>query len=185
MTSTGKKLREAKYFLNQLRTNVRNKTLAGYYLSAFLSSARSVLWVMRAEYSAKKGWEKWFQKKDLPIYQQRILEKITELRNIAVKVKPLETQTSMKIRIAKKSITAELKAYLKAYGGQLHKMYLRRVSGKADRMTKVQDEEVSIPVEAFDPILLVNELPDDDVVKFCTTYIKIIGGVVKECAMLF
>jgi hypothetical protein len=52
-----------------------------YYLSAFVSSARSIAWVMRSEYSAVPGWERWFEGEEQLAEEQELLESFTNLRN--------------------------------------------------------------------------------------------------------
>ena len=52
---TKHKLEEAKFFLEQLRANYGKLKKFDYFLSAFISSARSVTWVMRNEYSSVPG----------------------------------------------------------------------------------------------------------------------------------
>src|SRR5712692_1866886 len=57
-----KKLREAEFFLGHLRTAWPTANLADesfdFYLSAFLSAARSVTWVLQAEH--KSAYDAWF-----------------------------------------------------------------------------------------------------------------------------
>ena len=75
MSRTRAKLNEARFFLGELertyyeyveRLELLSKNnpeppVCQYYLSAFISSARSVMWVMRSEYQNLGGWEEWYQ----------------------------------------------------------------------------------------------------------------------------
>jgi hypothetical protein len=61
--ATQKKLREARFFLSHLETQnrraVRNEPEAfDYFMSAFVSAARSVTWALQAEEKAK--YDEWF-----------------------------------------------------------------------------------------------------------------------------
>jgi hypothetical protein len=49
-TRTGFKLEEARFFLAHLEKHWRHVPQYEFYLSAFISAARSVTWVMRYEY---------------------------------------------------------------------------------------------------------------------------------------
>ncbi len=50
-----------------------------YYLSAFVSSARSVPWVMRSEYAEVPGWERWFEGEEQLVEEQELLDSFTNL----------------------------------------------------------------------------------------------------------
>jgi hypothetical protein len=59
MTGTKLKVNEAKFFLEKMKESFQKQPDFDYYLSAFISSSRSVLWVMRCEFSKIHGWEEW------------------------------------------------------------------------------------------------------------------------------
>jgi len=68
MGRTRQKLEEAAFFLAKVKEHyfdvLDEEEQARpflYYLSAFVSAARSVTWVMRSEYSALEGWATWYQ----------------------------------------------------------------------------------------------------------------------------
>ena len=58
MTSNTKlKLKEALFFLQKMETHVDIEPDFDFYLNAFVSSSRSVKWIMNKEYSKVEGWE--------------------------------------------------------------------------------------------------------------------------------
>jgi hypothetical protein len=80
VTKTREKLEEAKFFLEQLEADYKSARFQ-YYLSAYISAARSVTWVMRHEYNDVVGWEEWFSKKP----EEPFLKQTNALRVQAVK----------------------------------------------------------------------------------------------------
>jgi hypothetical protein len=75
---TNHKLGEAKFFLDQLTPNYGKLKKFDYFLSAFISSARSVLWVMRNEYDAVPGWEAWFDARKPNTEEEALLKARTK-----------------------------------------------------------------------------------------------------------
>jgi len=63
MSNAREKLREAKYFLDRMRETQQDRDPFKYNLSAFLSAARSVRWVLEAEYGKSPGFKKWWNSK--------------------------------------------------------------------------------------------------------------------------
>lgn len=57
--NTRHKLNEADFFLCELERNYLNYPDFEYFLSAFISSARAVLWIMESEYNSIKAWRTW------------------------------------------------------------------------------------------------------------------------------
>jgi len=100
MWRTRRKLDEAAYFLHKVQAHyydALHAQLRGedpppefhYYLSAFVSAARSVTWVMRSEYSATDGWEEWFKTRVVSAEDRELLRGFNELRVRSEKIAPL------------------------------------------------------------------------------------------------
>lgn len=99
MTATRHKLDEAQFFLRKVEENYyhdlpsvvlgREPPEFGYYLSAFLSAARSITWVMRSEFRALEGWEAWFKSKEPGDAEKQLLKVFNELRVRTEKVGPV------------------------------------------------------------------------------------------------
>lgn len=100
MRHTRHKLDEAAFFLKKLhdhyfdhadgfaRGEVSTPTFS-YYLSAFVSSARSVAWVMRHEYVDVPGWQEWYDAKVPDEDQEALLRIFNQLRVRSEKTEPL------------------------------------------------------------------------------------------------
>lgn len=87
---------EAAFFLEKVREHyftVLDNDAPGspliYYVSAFISAARSVSWVMRSEYGRSKGWETWYRSKELGVEDLALLARFTKIRNRSEHADPL------------------------------------------------------------------------------------------------
>ena len=88
MTSTERKLDEARYFLSLL--NIQDPYF-DYILSAYLNAARSTAWVMRYEFCRKPGWEEWFKSCEILENDRTLMKRINELRVECAKKSGIKT----------------------------------------------------------------------------------------------
>jgi hypothetical protein len=84
------KLQEAEFFLGFLKSHYGYAMKFDFYLSAFMSAARSVLLIMRAEFEKVEGWEAWYQAEQSRA-DQLLKKGTTEARNRSLKSDPLRT----------------------------------------------------------------------------------------------
>jgi hypothetical protein len=96
LSYTHQRLAEAKFFYSNfvdlLPLQPPLTPESGYYLNAFLASARSVCWVMRCEYSKITDWETWYENGKTTEEEKRVLKRISDLRNQSQKQKPIEPE---------------------------------------------------------------------------------------------
>lgn len=86
--NTEHKLAEAEFFLRQLEASHKAHSAFDFYLSAFISAARSVTWIMRAECSKKPGWKEWFKAQEPDREGNKLLKAFTKIRNESQKQRP-------------------------------------------------------------------------------------------------
>lgn len=113
-TRTQYKLEEAKFFLLLLEQNWRHFPHVDYFLSAFVSAARSVTWVMRSEYGKVPGWEEWFDAKKPSSKARELLKRMNDVRVRATKSVPLKTRTTAQVTIPPEQVTPELLHFLQS-----------------------------------------------------------------------
>ena len=95
MSHTRDKFSEAAFFHSKFVEHITLqpplKPEVGFYLNAFVTSARSVLWIMRWEYSQVPGWESWFKggEQGLSDEEKSLLQRFTALRNQSQKRKQI------------------------------------------------------------------------------------------------
>ncbi len=111
-TRTQYKLEEAKFFLALLEQNWRHFPHVDYFLSAFISAARSVTWVMRSEYGSKPGWAEWFEARKPSPETRELLKQVNNVRVRATKTVPVKTRTTATVTIKPEEMTPELQHFL-------------------------------------------------------------------------
>jgi hypothetical protein len=91
------KLEEAKYFYSRMLEEINNKRAFMHNLSAFLSSARSILQYALKEAETKAGGKFWY---DQNIASKRILSFFKDKRDINIHSEPIKTQTHTMIELS-------------------------------------------------------------------------------------
>jgi hypothetical protein len=108
MWRTRQKLGEAKFFLDKLDEHCyenlaerfadpRVSEAFPYYLSAFISAARSVTWILRSEYGRFPDWKAWWNSEVPAAHVAQLLRLFTELRNRSQKAEPLRPGPILRI----------------------------------------------------------------------------------------
>jgi hypothetical protein len=185
MIHTERKLSEARFFLRKLSSVLPKQPDSSYYLSAFLSSSRSILWIMRAEFSKIEGWQEWYSSKTITSRQKVIFDLITELRNRNVKASPIESYSSPIFKFEKQNLTSELREYLKKYGDKKHRFILEKIEPGDYEQTNVEIDRVSIPLKDIKPGLFVSGYSSEEMTNLCKSYIMILSRLVRECVSQF
>lgn len=79
MNDTSIKLDEVIFFFEQLKLNIIRYPFCAFYLSAFISAARSVTFIMQKEYAYVNGFREWWKN-----YDKSFLDKFNDLRVIII-----------------------------------------------------------------------------------------------------
>ncbi len=183
MQDTRNKLNEARFFLEKMSRNYRKSTF-NYYLSAYISAARSVLWIMRSEYHDVEGWEGWYSAKEPNTNETLFLRKINDIRVRSEKVKPLTTDGVIGFMLPEDIITDEVKAFLEKNKGKKIEMMIDRSDPKVESAKLNEDNTLSVTgkLKAF---RMIEDFPGEDVLDVCKRYCKLLESLVKECEKQF
>lgn len=182
MWRTQHKLAEARFFLEKLDEHYYSdleQMLAGepvqsvfsYYLSAFLSSARSVTWIMRSEYGKLPGWEKWFTGQQLAEPDLALLRIFNELRVRSEKVAPVKPGRHLAVQGVSKAPTER-------------DPRLPRFRVTFTRAESSADSKPLIAGEVLEYSWTLSEL-EGELVSACRQYVNLLGNLVEDCASLF
>jgi hypothetical protein len=98
MSDAEKKLQEAKYFLKRMLETHKVPFEFECNLQAFISSARSVTFVLKTEYSEKTDFQKWYQEKQEEMKADEMLRFFNKARTTTIHRKPLNVATISHIR---------------------------------------------------------------------------------------
>ena len=106
-TSTEIKLGEAEFFLNEMKNNLQNTRILSYYVSAFVSAARSVTLFMQKEYSRTPGFDEWYSRQVESMKQDPIWKFFNDQRQITIHKEPIKSNRSNdKLAFLQTSFTA-------------------------------------------------------------------------------
>ena len=182
-TRTDFKLQEAKFFFMHLERDWRHIPNFEFYLSAFISAARSVTWVMRYEYGKKTGWEEWFSKRQPPSHLRERLRKMNDLRVRATKTEPIRTTTSLRVVIPPEYITPELQVYL----DPLAKNKIRiEPTDHTNTEAEIFCENKLVGMGRIEHV--THELPEfkgEDALIVCKEYLVELETLIQECDRKF
>jgi hypothetical protein len=108
-TKTRAKLEEARFFLTKIKENQQTFPDIQYYCSAFISSARSILWIMRSEYHGENGWDSWFEslKPKAGSSEKKFITVLNDIRVRLEKLEPLRVGISLELRFPKESFSED------------------------------------------------------------------------------
>jgi hypothetical protein len=182
MRATQSKYREAEFFLGKLdgayyedvrRMFKKSKKppVFQYYLSAFLSAARSVTWIMRNEYSKRPGWEEWYREQKADENSQ-LLTLFNQLRIRSEKVEPVLPGRAIRIE------------------GDGGPPIVRdpRMPRFNMTITSADSDSDGIPIMSGEVIewkWTIDELNGDDLVEACRRYLGLLSTLVADCEAAF
>lgn len=184
---TRRKLEEAKFFLEQLEPNYGKAKKFDFFLSAYISAARSVLWIMKAEYGKIPGWKSWYASQKPNTEERALLKGTNDLRTRTLKREPLSTLASITvqgIKLKPEQAEAFRAQMTKAKGTKLPV----RISGTVGNfLLEMQLDGECVSYEGAE-ILATRELPEfpnEDIVQVCERYYDAIAKVVATCGERF
>jgi hypothetical protein len=182
MSKTSEKLNEAKFFLGQVEASAYKYPEFNFYLSAFLSSARSVLWIMKSEYQEVNGWLPWYENREPTLDEQLLLKRINAARIRTEKQAPIKAEYRIEVTIPKENVTDGLQHKLEELIGQEGDLIISEHKGN-DGQAPVQ--EVNQPGVSFigkveRVYLILDELGDEDILDVIKNYFSLIQKIVLE-----
>jgi hypothetical protein len=186
---TRRKLEETEFFLGQLKPNYRKVKKFDNYLSAYFSAARSVMWVMRAEYDEVPEWEAWFKKRmgELDSDEKRLFAGTTKLRNRSQKSEPVKTlkETFVSDLYLENGDTVELQNVLKRIAGRKILTDLGGVPGKYTVEFTIDGQRVKLLARSVQMDRRLEEFPNEHILTVCQSYYALLAAIVKECEARF
>jgi hypothetical protein len=182
MSRTSRKLTEAQFFLRKLEDAVTEHPDFDHFFSAFVSSARSVTWVMKAEYKDCPGWLAWYEEKKPDEAEHVLLSQMNKLRVRSEKFEPLETRVAIVMDFPPEAVTPELREFLDTGVGQRFRTWIYKVPEEGPAtIPEGIPEGASVFTGAFQGIVRhVPELTDQDVVSACQAYVATLELLVGE-----
>lgn len=185
---TWRRLKEALFFLTEMDKSYMKSNNFFYYLSAFILHSRTVLWVMKKEYSKVDGFKEWYDSKEATKGEKELLKKLTKLRNDAEKKGIIGAHIRASLIVSEKNIKEsghfsnfeELSEYFEAHSGEefvmLTKEELKELGGKKGLISGKME----------DMVIEFEDFPDMDIMVVCKIYFTFLMNIVLlECLPKF
>ena len=186
MSKTIDKLGEAGFFLQQMETSYLEYPAFDYFCSAFISSARSVLWIMRSEYHDVEGWESWYTSLKPSSEEQALLKRVNAARVRTEKQSPLQTKFRVSIWIPKEQATDEIRQELERYTGQTLKVSVSELDSEDEAIDfSTNDARISFLGQVEEVYRVLDELGDEDILDVGKEYYSTLSEIVAECERRF
>nr|QNO46217.1 hypothetical protein ABPEKODN_00030 [Methanosarcinales archaeon ANME-2c ERB4] len=180
---TQQKYDEAEYFLEMMKENIEDRQKFRYNLSAFVSAARSVTFVLKKEFSKNPDLDEWYCKKQMQMKRDKLFKFFKNKRDYVIHKKgTIDTRAEISETI---NLPITVSVSFEAIGI------------KADGTTK--NEEYSESPDKLKLVAKPNNTektkirwffrdwsePDGDVVTLCERYIKKLKIMVEEAENKF
>ena len=197
MKLTEGKLNEARFFLGKLEqtyyeylealgSDGPKSPVSQYYLSAFISSARSVMWVMRYEYHDVQGWEAWYdsQKANREHEEAELLKKINDVRIRSEKKSPLILAPNVAFNSISDEISLESDETLPKEQRKKFKAKFTEVPKEGEDSNK-EPKTIELLLEVRSFFLALEDFSNEDILKLCKSYLSFLKRMVSECKEQF
>ena len=167
------KVREAEFFLGQMKKTVNSPDEFRWNLSAFLSAARSVTWFLQSEFARTQGFKTWYGEKQEEMRKDPAMRFFVSKRNFSIK------QASLTPRQA---ITVKASGTIRP-SGALEIKVIR--DGKVVERRELPASEQPAPVEVPAHVTYSHLFPDfpggeRNVIDACQEYLSKLKSVVRE-----
>jgi hypothetical protein len=197
MKLTEGKLNEARFFLSKLEqiyyeylealgSDEPSPPVSQYYLSAFISSARSVMWVMRYEYYDVQGWEAWYDshKANREHEEEELLKKTNDVRIRSEKKSPLILAPNVAFNSISDEITLETDETLPKEQRKKFKAKFTEFPKEGEDPDK-EPKTIEMLLEVRSFFLALEEFPNEDILKLCKSYLSFLERIVYQCKEQF
>jgi len=165
------KIREARYFYSKMVETQEDRDVFKFNLSAFLSSARSVMQFASAEAEGKRGGQKWYSR---CMSSNPILSFFKDKRDFNVHVSPIAPRKDMKVEITDVvGISESVHIELRDKDGNL-----KEVRAIQEKSPQVMGNEPSVRVETR--YGFKDWSGSEDVIELCEKYIRTLEDVVQD-----
>jgi len=179
VTDTRQKLLEVNYFLEQMKNTQSSRDAFKYNLSAFLSAARSVTFVMQSEFRRVSGFNDWYSQKQVETEGDDLMKFLKDKRNITVKQEPVRPRALVSVTNNEPPIIIN----------DHMSFVIKRASGTVERSESIpprpQPQPKAQAQTTVEWLWYFVELPDKDVVSVCAEHVTKLESLVTECESRF
>jgi hypothetical protein len=166
-------LDQAKYFFEQMKLNVKDQNAFKHNLGAFLSSARSVTFVLQKEYAEDERFQKWYSEKQEDMRKDKLLRFFLDKRDYVIHESPIEPKGKVFITVydtltASESVTVTLK----------------KPNGTEQIVYQTPEQETALSTKPRETETgyqwFFEDCPEKDILSLCEEYLKKLGDILEE-----
>jgi len=181
LKSTQFVLNETEFFFNKLKETKELFPCFDYYLNAYISSARSVLWIMKSEYGKIDGWQEWYNNTEVDCDKKILLKGIVDMRNRSVKKNPLQIRQEYIIGdgINSYNIYDEMLPFI---GKRIH-LTIKQIGKK--QASTITNNKTLVLKGTINKIHTVEEFKNKDIIEVCQQYLDWLKEIVNTCMKKF
>ena len=177
MSNTRQKLEEARYFLEQMQVCVEDRKKFAFNLSAFLSAARSVTFIMQSESKSSPEFSDWYKDKQKEMNNDGDFRFFNDLRVATIHKKPVVPHKKTEIGISETiAISESITIRVIDKEGNV----ISEQTSEPKETKPPQEKEVTVKHSWY-----FEERPNDDLLGLCNKYIQNIEKLVEECEKQF
>ena len=188
MGETRAKLDEARFFLGLMGKHYQEDPGFGYFLSAFIGAARSVLWVMKAEHSHLDGWNQWYDSKNPSPDEAVFLKGVNDLRVRSVKKGTPATAIKLELSVPRVCWTKEVEHFLSERIGVTLRFSLSGLREDPIEPAKATLDSKGLTLTGARIAAVyraVEEFPEEDVIAVARRYCEWLEALTAECEARF
>ena len=175
-------LDETQFFLSKMEENQESFPDFNYYLNAYISAARSVLWIIKNEYCKVSGWLEWYDSTEVDHDKELLLKGIVEMRNRSLKKAPL--QIKQEYIIGDKEVSYNIYDEITPFVGKKISLTIEQTEN-SKRAGRISDDNTLVLKGTINKINSVQEFKNKDILDVCRQYFDWLNQIVKVCIKQF
>ena len=180
MSEARDKLLETIYFLTRLRETRSDRAAFKHNLSALLSAARSVTYVMVLEYKHIPGFQKWYAQKQAALRADPVAKLMFDKRRVTVHFAVMRPGVEVSVRLSETLTVSESVSVVVVHsdGGT--------TTAESKRGSAVPRSASRGPrSETVEWRWFFDEMASRDIVSLAQDYVSQLDGLVRECGERF
>ncbi|OOM05685.1 hypothetical protein [Clostridium saccharobutylicum] len=186
MSNTTYKLEESRFFLDKMIENRKRLPDFDYYFNAYISSARSILWIMKNEYTHKDGWKEWYNSIETTKEEDEFNRNINELRVRSLKKNPPRTKeyVGMTTQTENIDIINEIREFMGGKTKMKCDISFEPINENEALGVKKDSKKLSISGKVVS-YRTIDEFKNEDVIKIAKKYFEWLEVIVDGCETRF
>ena len=173
---------EAEYFLEMMKGNDENRQRFEYNLSAFLSAARSVTFVLQKESSKNPEFDEWYCKKQMQMKRDKLFKFLKKKRDSGIHKKIIKPRAEISTTIPFSGAgSPSIESIVRKADGAIKDYESSESSAKPKLASKPNGIEETKYKWFFNDW----PEPDEDVITLCEKYLNDLKIIVEEAESKF